>query len=258
MSTMASQITGASMVYWGADQRKHQSSASLAFVRGIHWWPFFPFERHHGTQILSLAEPKTGHCRQQMPFHCPLTALARAAIWLKTVHVSVQQRYLLTYSYDIVLLSSRLYSHTIYMPNTDYRAFVIIWTENVNVICPTTLSFVIQLWYCITVSPILMIPQFYFPVLQLYEEIWQPPVREHPSPRRGHINFSSVAYAWSRMTKKPDDPGFLNAITHFALSALIPLQDKDKVISVWSHVPNATVRHVSRRMELADCRSTTT
>ena len=23
----------------GADQRKHQSSASLAFVRGFHWWP---------------------------------------------------------------------------------------------------------------------------------------------------------------------------------------------------------------------------
>ena len=28
-----------SNVYSGADQRKHQSSASLAFVRGIHWWP---------------------------------------------------------------------------------------------------------------------------------------------------------------------------------------------------------------------------
>ena len=31
------------MIYWtvysGADQRKHQSSASLAFVRGIHRWP---------------------------------------------------------------------------------------------------------------------------------------------------------------------------------------------------------------------------
>ena len=26
-------------VYTGADQRKHQSSASLAFVRGIHRWP---------------------------------------------------------------------------------------------------------------------------------------------------------------------------------------------------------------------------
>ena len=28
-----------STVYPGADQRKHQSSASLAFVRGIHRWP---------------------------------------------------------------------------------------------------------------------------------------------------------------------------------------------------------------------------
>ena len=43
MSAMASQITSLTIVYsiadWGADQRKHQSSASLAFVRGIHRWP---------------------------------------------------------------------------------------------------------------------------------------------------------------------------------------------------------------------------
>ena len=43
MSTMASQITSLmivySIVYTGVDQRKHQSSASLAFVRGIHRWP---------------------------------------------------------------------------------------------------------------------------------------------------------------------------------------------------------------------------
>ena len=42
MSTMVSQITGVSIVYWtvcsGVDQKKHQSSASLAFVRGIHRW----------------------------------------------------------------------------------------------------------------------------------------------------------------------------------------------------------------------------
>ena len=41
--TVTSQITGVSIVYStvcsGEDQRKHQSSASLAFVRGIHWWP---------------------------------------------------------------------------------------------------------------------------------------------------------------------------------------------------------------------------
>ena len=60
MSTMASQITNASIVYSGvcsgADQRKHQSSASLAFIGGIHrrpvyspnkgplTWKMFPFD----------------------------------------------------------------------------------------------------------------------------------------------------------------------------------------------------------------------
>ena len=60
MSGMASQITsltiGYSTVYSGADQIKHQSSASLAFVWGIHRspvnsphkWPvtrkMFPFD----------------------------------------------------------------------------------------------------------------------------------------------------------------------------------------------------------------------
>ena len=60
MSTMASQITNLtivySTVYSDADQRKHQSSASLAFVWGIrrgpvnspHKWPvtrkMFPFD----------------------------------------------------------------------------------------------------------------------------------------------------------------------------------------------------------------------
>ena len=43
MSTMASHITSLtivySTVYSGADQRKHQSSASLTFLRGIHRWP---------------------------------------------------------------------------------------------------------------------------------------------------------------------------------------------------------------------------
>ena len=43
MDVTASQITGVPIVYStvcsGANQRKHQSSASLAFVRGIHRWP---------------------------------------------------------------------------------------------------------------------------------------------------------------------------------------------------------------------------
>ena len=43
MGTIASQITSLTIVYsffyWDADQRKHQSSASLAFVRGSHRGP---------------------------------------------------------------------------------------------------------------------------------------------------------------------------------------------------------------------------
>ena len=43
MNAMGSQFTCPtivySTVYSDADQRKHQSSASLAFVRGIHRWP---------------------------------------------------------------------------------------------------------------------------------------------------------------------------------------------------------------------------
>ena len=43
MGTIASHITSLTIVYStvhsGADQRKQQSSTSLAFVRGIHQWP---------------------------------------------------------------------------------------------------------------------------------------------------------------------------------------------------------------------------
>ena len=43
LATMTSQITSLtivnSAVYSGAGQSKHQSSASLAFVQGIHRWP---------------------------------------------------------------------------------------------------------------------------------------------------------------------------------------------------------------------------
>ena len=59
-SAMASQITGVSIVYSivcsGADQRKHQCSASLTFVSGIHQWPANP--PHEG--------PVTG---KMFPFH---------------------------------------------------------------------------------------------------------------------------------------------------------------------------------------------
>ena len=65
MSSMASQISGVLIGCLNAcsvaDQRKHQSSMSLAFVRGIHRWPVnSPHKgpvtqkrwRHHGMKII--------------------------------------------------------------------------------------------------------------------------------------------------------------------------------------------------------------
>ena len=49
MTMMASQITSLTFVcltiYSDADQRKHQSSASLAFVGGIHWDRWIPWTK---------------------------------------------------------------------------------------------------------------------------------------------------------------------------------------------------------------------
>ena len=56
MSMMVSEITSLmsvySTVYSGADQRKYQSSMSMAFVRGINWWPVNPL--HKGPVIRKM------------------------------------------------------------------------------------------------------------------------------------------------------------------------------------------------------------
>ena len=74
MGAIASQITSITIVYLtvylGADQRKHQSSASLAFVQEIHRWPVdsphklpvtrkkFPLDdvimNEHGSRFIGL------------------------------------------------------------------------------------------------------------------------------------------------------------------------------------------------------------
>ena len=63
----------------------------------------------------------------------------------------------------------RLYPSNTYLPNTDYtdytdnRVVFIIWRDNVNAICKTTISSSIQLWYCIAVFPRLYPPNTYLP-----------------------------------------------------------------------------------------------
>ena len=73
MCAMASQITSLttvySTVYSDADRRKHQSSASLAFVRGIHRGPMNSPHKWPVTQKMSpfddvIMHRSTGHNRR--------------------------------------------------------------------------------------------------------------------------------------------------------------------------------------------------
>ena len=91
MGTIVFQITSLtivfSTVYLDADQRKHQSSASLAFVRGIHRWSvnsphkgpvtrkMFPFDDVIMTVCYSRKEEhmsalKPSYTKTQQLFHC--------------------------------------------------------------------------------------------------------------------------------------------------------------------------------------------
>ena len=81
MNTIASQITSVSISYSGRDQRKHQSSTSLAFVRQIHQWlvdsphkgpvtqEMFPFDDIFMIMYFLL-------------FACPLTWPVQTKNWL--------------------------------------------------------------------------------------------------------------------------------------------------------------------------------
>ena len=78
MGAMASQITSVPFVYStaysDADQRKHQSSASLAFVRRIHRWPV---NSPHKGPAMPQSHQTTGLIR----FLSPVRFLARKAEW---------------------------------------------------------------------------------------------------------------------------------------------------------------------------------
>ena len=76
MGAIASQITDVSIVYStvcsGANQRKHQSTVSLAFVRGIHRWP--------------VNSPHKGPVTRKMsPFHDVTCGSRKLAVSIKVV-----------------------------------------------------------------------------------------------------------------------------------------------------------------------------
>ena len=89
MRTMASQITSLaivySTVYTGTDEINFQNSASMAFVRGIHWWPvnsphkgpvtrkMFPF----GDVIMYILRWQRSYVTQRTFFRSPSRFIGR-------------------------------------------------------------------------------------------------------------------------------------------------------------------------------------
>ena len=95
MSAMVSQTTSVSIVcsavYSGANQRKHQSSASLAFVRGIHRWPVNSPHKRPVTR-------KIWWRHQQQPSYWPCSVgMFRSQHWKgegipRTMYITVKYR----------------------------------------------------------------------------------------------------------------------------------------------------------------------
>ena len=109
MSSMASKITSLtivySAVYSGADQRKHQSSASLAFERGIHRGPvnsphkgpitrtMFPFD--DVIMLYDYRMHRCGHFRK-VGDHIPFTYAARCIIQWEMLFTMIFVSFFLT------------------------------------------------------------------------------------------------------------------------------------------------------------------
>ena len=78
MGAIASQITSLTIaysnVYSDADQRKHQSSASLAFVWGIHQWPRWIPLTNSQRKIMRISNRDQMHQgRHQQPINTHFT-----------------------------------------------------------------------------------------------------------------------------------------------------------------------------------------
>ena len=103
------------------------------------------------TLITPVTESFLTICTDNVNAICPTTISSNIQLW-----------------YCIAVFPG-LYPNTNYMPNTDYtdytdyRVHFIIWTDNVNAICATTIFSKLQLWYCIGVFPRLYPPNTYLP-----------------------------------------------------------------------------------------------
>ena len=119
MSAMAFQITSLTIVYWtvysDANQRKHQSSASLVFVWGIHRGPV---NSPHKWPVT----------RKMFPFH---DVIMIGTTWfLRSYHSSVHSIYKLVITYPAMYTSYSLKYHSLYC--FIFQVFSKHWLQKLN------------------------------------------------------------------------------------------------------------------------------
>ena len=124
MTAMASQITSLmivySAVYSGRDEIKHQRSASLAFVRGIHRWPVNSPHKGLVTRkmfafddvIMPCALRPKGYCRCISLSVCPTDPAVHVNIMMLQL---VYQTYQLSLQDNSYMAFSEMLMHTSYI-----------------------------------------------------------------------------------------------------------------------------------------------
>ena len=121
---------------------------------GNYWW--------YVCCAVNVPLPLTDTVQLPVNGPCKSRYLAINVICTTVISLNIQL-------YNCIAVFPRLHPNTTYMPNTDdtdytdNRVVFIIWTDNVNAICTTTISSDIQLWYCIAVFPRLYPSNTYLP-----------------------------------------------------------------------------------------------
>ena len=118
MDTMASQIVSLaivySTVYSGIDQRKHQSSASLASVRGIHRWPV---NSPHKWPVTRKMFPFDDVIMFLLPRYINIALLG-----FQTKYIIYEYKQMYQLAYNLVLSTSSIlwWSHEVWISFLDH------------------------------------------------------------------------------------------------------------------------------------------
>ena len=133
MSAIASHIISilivCSTVSPGADQRKHQSSASLSFVRGIHRWPL-------NSPHKELVTRKMFHLMSSCDFNIHCVAMPiKLHGWNVNIHIFILTKHVSTYMWFYVWYIIHIPMPMFWDPKWGKRFHIMTSSDVVFVLC---------------------------------------------------------------------------------------------------------------------------